>query len=272
MNKKAFTLIELLVVISIIALLMSILMPSLGKAKKIAQNVICKTNIKNYGIAGNVYMSDNGEKFPNPWNSIYDSSKAGGRDSMTFPDELQRYCRWHNSDYSLEKHPEYAGPFWAYLQNEKVNLCPIFKRLAKRRGIEHPQHDQSIGVEPQFGYSQNAFLGSTVFGGVLRSSNVLSTSRTFFFAEENMWTINMSASGGTFSENISSAALNDTALVTRKNPQNESEYNDAFATFHSPKDGDHNLGSSNAVMMDGSVQVVEPFSDGTFRNAWPKSL
>ena len=61
-HKKAFTLIELLVVISIIALLLSILMPGLQKAKAVAHSVLCKSNLKQYQFATMMYFSENNDK------------------------------------------------------------------------------------------------------------------------------------------------------------------------------------------------------------------
>ncbi len=58
MKKKGFTLIELLVVIAIIAMLLAILMPALSKVKKIAQRVVCGTNLKGLGTAQTVYAHD----------------------------------------------------------------------------------------------------------------------------------------------------------------------------------------------------------------------
>ena len=53
-----FTLIELLVVIAILSLLVSILMPSLNRAKYLAKNVICMSNSHQIGIALVTYTSD----------------------------------------------------------------------------------------------------------------------------------------------------------------------------------------------------------------------
>ena len=61
---RAFTLIELLVVISIIALLLSIMLPSLRAAKKLAQAVVCKSNLKQWGLCYSLYMNDWGGSFP----------------------------------------------------------------------------------------------------------------------------------------------------------------------------------------------------------------
>lgn len=75
--KKAFTLIELLVVISIIALLLSVILPSLRKAKEAAKKVVCKSNQKSVHMLLSTYAMAYDDKFPvvfadldgddNPW-------------------------------------------------------------------------------------------------------------------------------------------------------------------------------------------------------------
>lgn len=60
----AFTLIELLVVISIIALLVGILLPALGAARRTAQSVQCLSNLRQMGVATFVYAEQNGGSLP----------------------------------------------------------------------------------------------------------------------------------------------------------------------------------------------------------------
>jgi prepilin-type N-terminal cleavage/methylation domain-containing protein len=215
---KGFTLIELLVVIAIIALLMGILMPALQKVKQQAQEITCKANLRQYGIAQNMYLDDFEDRYPDAWTSLV----------MTEEPEpgYERYCRWHDPRYPAD------GPFWPYLAADKIHLCPLFRTLAKTLGKNHPAHDSSIPIVPYYSYSMNNFIGQHK-----RSTFTRSKSTIFFFSEENMWTRSGCAN-----------VLNDNALC--------GDGRDWFATFHGASGGDLNSGNANAIFVDAHVESV----------------
>ncbi len=217
-KRKGFTLIELLVVIAIIALLMGILMPALHRVKKQAQEMACRANLRQYGIAHNIYLDDYDFKYPDAWTSLVMTEEPVSG--------YQRYCRWHDPRYPAD------GPFWPYLAAEKVHLCPLFNSLARTYGANHPSHDPAIPVVPYYNYSMNYFLSKKK-----RSEFTRTLSEIFFFSEENMWL----RTGCSF-------VLNDNALC--------GDGRDWFGTFHNTKSGDLDSGSVNAVFVDAHVEPV----------------
>jgi len=66
-HKDGFTLVELLVVIAIIALLMSILLPALGRVRKQAKLVICQSNLRQWASCFAMYTDDNNGYFNRGW-------------------------------------------------------------------------------------------------------------------------------------------------------------------------------------------------------------
>lgn len=89
---RAFTLIEVLVVVSIIALLISILMPSLNQVREQAKASVCLSNLKQIGTGLTLYLVESKGLYP-MHSSLKSQTTDLGKPRTRWPDYLHRYMR-----------------------------------------------------------------------------------------------------------------------------------------------------------------------------------
>jgi prepilin-type N-terminal cleavage/methylation domain-containing protein/prepilin-type processing-associated H-X9-DG protein len=116
-KRRGFTLIELLVVISIIALLIAILLPALGQARKSARRMLCLSQLKQTGLALTLYADANNDWLP-PVRVDYGTS-AG----MTF----RRMIYEQVLAGQLPVNSVYASQEMANSAKYKLNVCPSYE-------------------------------------------------------------------------------------------------------------------------------------------------
>ena len=124
----AFTLVELLVVISIIAILMGILLPSLNKAKERARETTCRSNLRSIGTGLNVFLIDNDYRTANCrmlngflWNTDPNTTTTGGG-----------WGGGWGGGYGNATNSLYWGTAYKdYIDKSKVFGCPSFTKTAE---------------------------------------------------------------------------------------------------------------------------------------------
>lgn len=140
-SQAAFTLIEVLVAVAVIALLISILLPSLQRAKAQASGVKCLGNLKQVGTGLTMYVLTNRDRFP----------QASSLTSLT-TDLGKPRTRW----------PDYLHP---HMRSEEVYNCPALtpeQRVNFNKPWAHNPTKQYGGYGYSFQYLGNSRIGTAV--------------------------------------------------------------------------------------------------------------
>lgn len=124
---RGFTLIELLVVIGIISILATILLPSLSKARKLAQQVKCVSNLRGLSIGFSLYLQDNSDYYPMSWDLLDGNPNSNSWVPRTWTyttDENEwgaaptsYYRNFTESLYRCPSNDLSASPFISYVMN-----------------------------------------------------------------------------------------------------------------------------------------------------------
>ena len=133
-RKKGFTLIELLVVVAIIALLISILLPSLSRARELSKRLVCGANIKGIGTSCKIYANENDEMWPLPafrdninnYKTWWETPTGGVDLLLPLPTGIS--YSWHGMSNTSATTISVTRCFWMLVRSGEVTpkqfICP----------------------------------------------------------------------------------------------------------------------------------------------------
>ena len=135
--RRGFTLIELLVVISIIALLISILLPALGSARETARVLTCSNNIRSMGLMHQMYANDYDSRLQSPDSIIASNALISGSTTAASVDRWFRFIGVR--DNSGPTHNSFIRNLYPYgmQDSNEALLCPGVDYSSLTNGVKY---------------------------------------------------------------------------------------------------------------------------------------
>lgn len=162
-SQRAFTLVELLVVIAIIAVLAALLLPSLSRSKDTARRIKCVSNLRQLGLATQMYWDDNGGT----------CFRYGG--VMTNGGQLYWFGWIGPGAEGQRPFDATQGVLYSYLQGRGVELCPSLNYALG--------HFKLKASGAAYGYGCNLYLSATAAQPPVRISRVVRPTEIVLLAD-----------------------------------------------------------------------------------------
>ena len=232
-SKRGFTLIELLVVIAIIAVLLAILMPAMRKIKEIARETACKSNLKNIGLALQMYLDDYERKIP-------DTQSAN-------------QFLWYQSDGKTPRKAGSSGTYWGvyyydYLKNTKIFGCPSLQRVPEGLIYDAGANNADVIQHAAFGLNHHERARG-------RNTNTIYRTSEFIYCSDHAEPRPDGGTSDCFHNNNDIGGMNLTSY--RKGGSRHFTYRQIFRHNMRYADPDRTGGRANILWLDGHVTALE---------------